>query len=244
MSGVGHCHKRQYHCHHILSSDKELSSSNKEIEYEATSSATTFTPHLMIPFGGRRTEPRPKWGRKMRNRIRQKNQRRYGQDSRLDCVPEGYVPLPIPVPTTKFLAWVNIVQASRLIYLPNSYFIFNKEKLINMVEFEISDSGAIVHLLLEGPPVVNMKAAIHTVAIKPLNGTIIYSTYTCNLNMPQLLDGMTEARIVPGLAHSSLISSRKSTGAGCKLVFDESECRVFYKGELVLSGGKDPRTNC
>ena len=148
----------------------------------------------------------------------------------------------MPVPTTKFGAWANIVQANRLIDLPNASTIFNTRKLTNMVKFAISDSGASAHFLLEGAPVVNKKVAEYPVAIKLPDGTIIYSTHTCNLDIPWLPDVMTEAHIVPGLAHSSLISTRKFTDAGCTVVFDD-ECRVYYKGKLVLSGGKDPRTN-
>ena len=53
---------------------------------------------------------------------------------------------------------------------------------------------------------------------------------------------MTEAHIVPGLAHASLISTIKFCEAGCKVIFDTKECRVYYKGKLVLEGGKDNNT--
>ena len=53
---------------------------------------------------------------------------------------------------------------------------------------------------------------------------------------------MTEAHIVPGLAHSSLISTKKFCEAGCKVVFDEEECRVYYKDKLVLSGDRGEKT--
>ena len=50
---------------------------------------------------------------------------------------------------------------------------------------------------------------------------------------------MTEGHIVPGLANSSLISTSKFCDSGCRVAFDEEECRVYYKGELVLEGGRD-----
>ena len=53
---------------------------------------------------------------------------------------------------------------------------------------------------------------------------------------------MTEAHIVPRLSHSSLISTKKICEAGCKVVFDEEECRIYCKDELVLSGGRDKKT--
>ena len=51
---------------------------------------------------------------------------------------------------------------------------------------------------------------------------------------------MTEAHIVPGLTHASLISTRKFCDAGCKVVFDEQECRVYFKKKLVLTGQRVP----
>ena len=48
--------------------------------------------------------------------------------------------------------------------------------------------------------------------------------------------------LCPGLAHSSLISTRKIFYAGCKVVFDKYECRVYYGGNLVLSGERDETT--
>ena len=68
------------------------------------------------------------------------------------------------------------------------------------------------------------------------------STNTCNLDIPWLPNHVTEAHIAPGLAHASLISTRKFCEAGCKLIFDTKECRVYYKGKPVLAGGKDKNT--
>ena len=68
------------------------------------------------------------------------------------------------------------------------------------------------------------------------------STHTWNLDIPWLPNHVTEAHIVPGLAHASLISTRKFCEAGCKVIFDANECRVYYKVNLVLEGGKYKNT--
>ena len=60
--------------------------------------------------------------------------------------------------------------------------------------------------------------------------------------MPWLQHEMTEAHIVSGVEHLSLISSKKFCKAGCKVVFDEQECSVYYKSELGLSGVRDKKT--
>ena len=53
---------------------------------------------------------------------------------------------------------------------------------------------------------------------------------------------MTQAHIVPGLAHSSLISTKAFCDAGCNVSFDEFECRVYFKNKLMLAGSRDPKT--
>ena len=53
---------------------------------------------------------------------------------------------------------------------------------------------------------------------------------------------MTQAHIVPGLAHSSLISTKVFCDAGCKVAFDEFECRVYFNNKLMLAGSRDPQT--
>ena len=107
-----------------------------------------------------------------------------------------------------------------------------------MVEFAISDSGATAHFLIEDAPVVNLKEAAFPVTINLSDGTIIYSTHTSNLDIPWLPYEMTAAHIVPGLPHSSFILTKKFCKAGCRVVFDNMKCRVYYNGEMVLSGSK------
>ena len=52
----------------------------------------------------------------------------------------------------------------------------------------------------------------------------------------------TSPYIVLGLAHSSLISTKAFCDAGCKVSFDEFECRVYFKNKLMLAGSRDPKT--
>jgi hypothetical protein len=124
----------------------------------------------------------------------------------------------------------------------NASLMFDTKRLVHLVKYALSDSGASSHFLIKGSPAVNVKIAKHPIAIKLPDGSIIWSSHTCNLDIPWLPTEMTEAHIVPGLDHSSLISTKKFCEAGCKVVFDEAECRVYYKNELVLCGGRDKKT--
>ena len=85
--------------------------------------------------------------------------------------------------------------------------IFNTRVVEKWVEYAVSDSGATGHFMIEGAPVVNKKVADKPIHITLPNGKIIKSTHTCNLDIPWMPHQMTEAPIVPGLTHSSLIST-------------------------------------
>ena len=144
--------------------------------------------------------------------------------------------------TTKANAWQHIIQANNLSQLPHATTIFDAAKITRCVKHAISDSGATDHFLIKGMPAVNIKIATNPITITLPNGKVIQSTHTCNLDIPWLPAEMTEGHIVPGLAHASLISTRKFCDAGCKVVFDMHESCVYYQGKLVLTGDRNPTT--
>jgi hypothetical protein len=106
----------------------------------------------------------------------------------------------------------------------------------HLEQYALFDSGATAHFLVQGAPVINKQPVVKPLKIKLPDGNFIESTHTCNLNIPWLPTSVTEAHIVPGLQHSSLISTRKFCDAGCKVIFETEECKVFYKNKLVLTG--------
>ena len=143
---------------------------------------------------------------------------------------------------TRAHAWHHIAQNGIIDELPHVFLINNTNHLSNVIHYALSDSGATAHFLMKGAPATNVKVATAPISITLPNGKTIKSTHTCNLDIPWLPSSVTEAHIVPGLSHSSLISTRKFCEAGCKVIFDVNECRVYYNKKLVLSGGRDPRT--
>jgi len=111
--------------------------------------------------------------------------------------------------------------------------MFNNKQLTQAVQYAIADSGATGHFMVAGAPIVNKQLATTPICILLPNGKQIKSMHACNLNIPWLPDKMTEAHIVPGLSHTSLISIRKLCKAGCKVSFDKSECRVMHNNNLA-----------
>eukprot|EP00956_Cyclotella_meneghiniana_P042186 scaffold248388_cov50-Cyclotella_meneghiniana.AAC.4 len=106
----------------------------------------------------------------------------------------------------------------------------------------IADSGATAHFLLPNVPIENKRKAEHTLNITLPDGETIQSTHIGNLNLPGLGDAATQAHIVPGLAHSSLISIKQLCDNGCHVIFTKKTCKVFRKAELMLEGRRHPAT--
>ena len=139
--------------------------------------------------------------------------------------------------TTKAQAWITIIQQKGIQNLANSSLLLNHQRISNIVH-AISDSGATAHFIVKGAPVTNLKKATFPLRITLPNGGIIYSTRTCNLDIPWLPKEITEAHIVPGIERS-LIATRKFCDAGCQVIFDQEECRIYYNNRLVLTRERD-----
>ena len=107
----------------------------------------------------------------------------------------------------------------------------------------LSDSGASSHFIVDGANVINKQIDINPITITLPDGATLQSTHTCNVNIPWLRDAATRARIVPGLAHSSLLSTASFCDAGYTVTFDAQVCQIFDGEELVLEGGRDATTN-
>ena len=91
----------------------------------------------------------------------------------------------------------------------------------------IADAGATGHFMMKNAPVINVKPAVNPINITLPDGKIIKSTHTCNLNIPWLPADMTEAHIVPGMTHSSLISIKKFCDGECMVMYNKYEVKVF-----------------
>ena len=106
----------------------------------------------------------------------------------------------------------------------------------------IADAGATGHFLLPGTPVTDVRPAKTPIRINLPDGGCIKSTHTCMLDIPWLPREARMAHIVPGLAHTSLVSMSVLCDAGCRVEYDEERCNVHYQGKIVWSGGREPST--
>jgi hypothetical protein len=106
----------------------------------------------------------------------------------------------------------------------------------------IADTGATSIFGMEGAAVKNKQMARNPLMINLPDGRQIKSTHICDIDIPGLPTTLT-GYIVPHLAIASLIGIRVLCKAGCKVIFDNDTCDVYYEDKLILQGYKDPSTD-
>ena len=79
----------------------------------------------------------------------------------------------------------------------------------------IADAGATGHFLQPGAPAINIKRASKPISISQPDGKKLVSTHECETDKPNLPKAARKAHIVPGLAHTSLVSVKMLIDAGC-----------------------------
>ena len=105
------------------------------------------------------------------------------------------------------------------------------------LQHSLRDSGATGHFIIEHSHAANKQPDLHSITITlPDAGSTLKSTHTCNLDIPWLPACATQAQIVPGLTHSSLISISKFCDAGITMTFNKTNCSVYDGAQPVLDG--------
>ena len=108
------------------------------------------------------------------------------------------------------------------------------------IDMAVADAGATSHFVLPGAPVTNITPTDSPLVITLPDGQTLQSTHTCELSAPWLPVRARKAHIVPGLAHTSLVSIKMLCEAGCKVAYDEDEVRVYFKRQVVWRGKREP----
>ena len=106
----------------------------------------------------------------------------------------------------------------------------------------IADAGATGHFLQPGTPAKKIRPTNNPISISQTDGGKLESTHECDIDKIQLPQAARAAHIVPGLAHTSLVSINMLIDAGFKVTYDTKHVRVFYKGNVVWKGTREPLT--
>ena len=121
--------------------------------------------------------------------------------------------------------------------------MLNASNIKIAVDMAVTDSGSMRNFILLGTKVSNMEISKKPLTINLPDGTRLKSTHTCEINVPRLPKESRQAHDVPGIAHTSLISMKILTYAGCKVVYDVHECRVYFRDKIIWTGSKEPTTS-
>ncbi len=112
-----------------------------------------------------------------------------------------------------------------------------------MKSAQVADTGATSVMVTKDTPMKNVQPATNPLNINLPDGTIVKSTYACDLEIPGL-PYVVEGHIVPNLTVASLIGIQILCKMGCIVVFMDTACHVSYNGNVILTGYKDPSTDC
>ena len=110
------------------------------------------------------------------------------------------------------------------------------------MKWAMLDSGASSSFFLSAASVHDKEVATTPLSITLPDGSIIYSSHTTNIALPQLPPMAQLAHIMPGLSSHNLVSVVKLCNAGCKVVMLDISCEVQYRGKTVIKCSKDVNT--
>ena len=114
--------------------------------------------------------------------------------------------------------------------------MLNASNIKIAVDMAVADSGAKVNFIIPGTKVSDMKISQKNLTINLPDGNQLESTHTCEINVPRLPKEAIKVHVVPGMSHTSLISMKISTDAGCKVVYDAHECRIYLEKNRLDRG--------
>ena len=105
----------------------------------------------------------------------------------------------------------------------------------------IADAGATGHFLQPGAPAKNIKIASKPISISQPDVKELISTHECEIDNPDLPKAARKAHIVPGLAHTSLVSIKMLIDAGCFVTYGQNVI-VYHNKRVVWKGSREKIT--
>jgi hypothetical protein len=103
----------------------------------------------------------------------------------------------------------------------------------------VADTGPTSVFVMAGAPAKNICVATKPIQISLPNRKKIVSTHICDVDIPGLPHKLI-GHIVPDMKMATLLGIPILCKAGCKVIFDDEKCRIKFKGNIILTGYKDP----
>jgi hypothetical protein len=96
--------------------------------------------------------------------------------------------------------------------------------------------------LTKGAPCLNKCRTSSPMSVTLPDGQKIVSSHIYDVRIPGLPTILT-GHIMPDMTTASLFGIHILCKAGCKIVFDDNKCQVFYNENVILTGFKDQISN-
>ena len=103
-------------------------------------------------------------------------------------------------------------------------------------------NGSNINFHHERNAVNNLHWTDNPITVSLPDSTKVSSIHICDINIPGLRTTLM-GHIIPGITMASLIRIRLLCKAGCKVVFDNKKCKLFYNNDIILREYKDPATD-
>ena len=95
--------------------------------------------------------------------------------------------------------------------------------------------------VMEGVEVENEQTATNLLTSNQPDGRKVKSTHVCDINILGLPTTLT-GNSVPNLAMTLLFGIQVLCKAGCKVVFDNGKCDVYFDKNIILQGYNDGKS--
>ena len=106
----------------------------------------------------------------------------------------------------------------------------------------IVDSGTTGHFLQISSECVDKRQTDEGLNVHLPDGSVITSTHTALLNIPQLPMKARRAHLFPKISHA-LLSISMLCDEGYMEIFDKQRVYIIKNGSVLLHGRRDPLTN-
>jgi hypothetical protein len=106
----------------------------------------------------------------------------------------------------------------------------------------VADTGATLVFMLKGTLMRNIWPVTNSLTISLPNGKVVRWTHICNFELTRL-PTILEGHIVPDLTVALLVGIQILCKAGCIVICTKTACYVMCRGNVILTGYKDPSTD-
>ena len=123
--------------------------------------------------------------------------------------------------------WRQTIATHRLLKSAHIDTMFDKYKIIIAVNQAIAHAEATGRFILPGDTLKKIQPATRPLVMNFTDGETLQSTHTGNLDLPWFPEEATYEHVLPGLAHTSLVSIKILCDYGFKVLYKNKNLNLL-----------------